>query len=58
MLGLRISRLGGLTAARGAHDRALAAGWDTWCRGSGGLGIGQAAAVARPACRAVTSRAT
>jgi o-succinylbenzoate synthase len=46
MLGLRIARLGGLTAARGAHDRALAAGWDTWCGGADGFGIGQAAAVA------------
>ncbi len=46
MLGLRISRLGGLTAARGAHDRALAAGWQTWCGGAAGFGIGQAAAVA------------
>jgi O-succinylbenzoate synthase len=45
-LGLRIARLGGLTAARGAHDRALAAGWDTWCGGSAGFGVGQAAAVA------------
>jgi O-succinylbenzoate synthase len=46
MLGIRISRLGGLTAARGAHDRALAAGWATWCGGAGGFGVGQAAAVA------------
>lgn len=46
MLGLRIPRLGGLTAARGAHDRALAAGWETWCGGAEGFGIGQAATVA------------
>lgn len=46
MLGIRIGRLGGLTAARGAHDRALAAGWATWCGGAGGFGVGQAAAVA------------
>jgi O-succinylbenzoate synthase len=46
MLGLRIARLGGLTVARSAHDRALAAGWDTWCGGADGFGIGQAAAVA------------
>ncbi|MEV5751224.1 enolase C-terminal domain-like protein [Actinoallomurus sp. NPDC052308] len=46
MLGLRISRLGGLTAARSAHDRALASGWDAWCGGAAGFGIGQAAAVA------------
>jgi O-succinylbenzoate synthase len=44
--GLRIARLGGLTAARGAHDRALAAGWETWCGGADGFGVGQAAAVA------------
>jgi o-succinylbenzoate synthase len=46
VFGLRIARLGGLTAARGAHDRALAAGWDTWCGGADGFGVGQAAAVA------------
>jgi O-succinylbenzoate synthase len=46
MLGLRIPRLGGLTAARSAHDRALAAGWDAWCCGAEGFGIGQAATVA------------
>lgn len=46
MLGLRIPRLGGLTAARGAHDRALAAGWETWCGGAEGFGVGQAATVA------------
>src|SRR3954451_3714614 len=46
MLGLRISRLGGLTAARGAHDRAYAAGWETWFGGADGFRVGQAAAVA------------
>ncbi|MBA9005160.1 enolase C-terminal domain-like protein [Thermomonospora cellulosilytica] len=45
-LDLDIARFGGLTAARGAHDRAYAAGWDVWCGGSGAFGIGQAAAVA------------
>ncbi|WP_433323837.1 enolase C-terminal domain-like protein [Spirillospora sp. CA-294931] len=45
-LNLRIGVLGGLTAARGAHDRACAAGWDIWCTGAGPFGIGQAAAVA------------
>jgi len=45
-LSLRVSRLGGLTAARGAHDRAYAAGWDVWCGGSGVFGIGRAASVA------------
>lgn len=46
MVGLRISRLGGLTATRAAHDRAFAAGWDAWCGGAAGFGVGQAAAVA------------
>ncbi|MFD0689255.1 enolase C-terminal domain-like protein [Actinomadura fibrosa] len=45
-LHLRLDRLGGLTAARSAHDLAYAAGWDVWCSGSGAFGIGQAAAVA------------
>lgn len=45
-LSLRVDRLGGLTAARGAHDRAYAAGWDVWCGGAGPFGIGLAATVA------------
>jgi O-succinylbenzoate synthase len=45
-LSLRVDRFGGLTAARAAHDRAYAAGWDVWCGGPGPFGIGQAAAVA------------
>jgi O-succinylbenzoate synthase len=45
-LALRIGILGGLTAARAAHDRAYAAGWDVWCGGSGVFGIGKAASVA------------
>ncbi|MEO5874416.1 MAG: enolase C-terminal domain-like protein [Streptosporangiaceae bacterium] len=45
-LSLRISRLGGLTAARAAHDRGYAAGWEIWCGGAGAFGVGQAAAVA------------
>ncbi|MCP9947018.1 enolase C-terminal domain-like protein [Actinomadura madurae] len=45
-LHLRLDRLGGLTAARSAHDLAYAAGWDVWCSGCGSFGIGQAAAVA------------
>ncbi|MFC0042577.1 enolase C-terminal domain-like protein [Actinomadura rayongensis] len=45
-LDLRYDRLGGLTAARAAHDRAYAAGWDVWCTGVGVFGVGQAAAVA------------
>jgi o-succinylbenzoate synthase len=46
MLVLRIARLGGLTAARSAHDRALASGWGAWCGDVGGFGVGQAATVA------------
>lgn len=45
-LHLRLDLLGGLTAARSAHDLAYAAGWDVWCSGCGAFGIGQAAAVA------------
>jgi O-succinylbenzoate synthase len=45
-LSLRPAHLGGLTAARSAHDRAYAAGWDVWCGGTGTFGIGQAAEVA------------
>jgi O-succinylbenzoate synthase len=45
-LSLHVDRLGGLTAARAAHDRAYAAGWDVWCGGAGPFGIGQAATVA------------
>lgn len=45
-LNLRVDRLGGLTAARSAHDRAYAAGWDVWCGRAGPFGIGQAATIA------------
>ncbi|MCW2919007.1 MAG: Mandelate racemase/muconate lactonizing protein [Actinomycetia bacterium] len=45
-LSLRVARFGGLTAARAAHDRAYAVGWDVWCAGPGPFGIGQAATVA------------
>jgi O-succinylbenzoate synthase len=45
-LSLHVDRLGGLTAARSAHDRAYAAGWDVWCGRAGPFGIGQAATVA------------
>ncbi|WP_067815883.1 enolase C-terminal domain-like protein [Actinomadura kijaniata] len=54
VLDLRIDLLGGLTAARGAHDRAYAAGWDIWCTGPGAFGIGQAATVALAAMPGVT----
>ncbi|MDX6744419.1 enolase C-terminal domain-like protein [Actinocorallia sp. A-T 12471] len=45
-LSLRVGTLGGLTAARAAHDLAYASGWDIWCGGSGVFGIGKAASVA------------
>jgi O-succinylbenzoate synthase len=54
VLDLSVARMGGLTAARGAHDLAYAAGWDVWCTGTGAFGIGQAAAVALAAMPGVT----
>ncbi|MEW2360203.1 enolase C-terminal domain-like protein [Spirillospora sp. NPDC029432] len=54
VLDLRLSAMGGLTAARSAHDLAYAAGWDVWCTGAGAFGIGQAAAVALAALPGVT----
>ncbi|MFI0356070.1 enolase C-terminal domain-like protein [Actinomadura sp. 9N407] len=54
VLDLRASAMGGLTAARSAHDLAYAAGWDVWCTGTGAFGIGQAAAVALAALPGVT----
>ncbi|MBW8487081.1 enolase C-terminal domain-like protein [Actinomadura parmotrematis] len=53
-LDLRAGPLGGLTAARSAHDRAYAAGWDVWCTGEGAFGVGQAAAVALAALPGMT----
>ncbi|GAA3979467.1 o-succinylbenzoate synthase [Actinomadura viridis] len=54
VLDLSAARMGGLTAARSAHDLAYAAGWDVWCTGTGSFGIGQAAAVALAALPGVT----
>jgi len=54
ILDLSAARLGGLTAARSAHDLAYAAGWDVWCTGTGAFGIAQAAAVALAALPGVT----
>jgi O-succinylbenzoate synthase len=54
VLDLRACAMGGLTAARSAHDLAYAAGWDVWCTGTGAFGIGQAAAVALAALPGVT----
>ncbi|GHC97254.1 o-succinylbenzoate synthase [Nocardiopsis terrae] len=39
-------RLGGLTAARRAVDRAVDAGWQVWCGSSALTGVGRAATVA------------
>ncbi|WP_017569881.1 enolase C-terminal domain-like protein [Nocardiopsis halotolerans] len=40
------TRLGGLTAARRAVDRAVDAGWRVWCGSSATTGVGRAATVA------------
>ncbi|MBB6121922.1 enolase C-terminal domain-like protein [Nocardiopsis algeriensis] len=41
-----VSRLGGLTPARRAVDRAVDAGWQVWCGSSAATGVGRAATVA------------
>ena len=46
ILNIKVSRMGGLTPARLAHDRAVAAGWQVWCGGMHEFGIGRAANVA------------
>jgi O-succinylbenzoate synthase len=46
VLNIKISRMGGLTAARAAHDLARAHGIDVWCGGMHEFGIGRAANVA------------
>ncbi|HEY3682474.1 MAG TPA: o-succinylbenzoate synthase [Streptosporangiaceae bacterium] len=46
VLNIKVSRMGGLTAARAAHERAVAAGWRVWCGGMHEFGIGRAANVA------------
>jgi o-succinylbenzoate synthase len=46
ILNIKVSRMGGLTPARQAHDRAVAAGWQVWCGGMHEFGIGRAANVA------------
>ncbi|WP_068752899.1 enolase C-terminal domain-like protein [Thermobifida cellulosilytica] len=45
-LNLRIVRMGGLTPARRAHDRAVDAGWQVWCGSDHESGLGRAAVVA------------
>lgn len=46
VLNIKVSRLGGLTAARAAHDRAREAGLAVWCGGMHEFGIGRLANVA------------
>lgn len=46
VLNIKVSRMGGLTAAREAHERAVAAGWRVWCGGMHEFGVGRAANVA------------
>lgn len=46
VLNIKVSRMGGLTAAVAAHDRAVAAGWRVWCGGMHEFGVGRAANVA------------
>lgn len=46
VLNIKVSRMGGLTAARAAHDLATAHGLPVWCGGMHEFGIGRAANVA------------
>jgi O-succinylbenzoate synthase len=46
VLNIKVSRMGGLTPACAAHDRATAAGWQVWCGGMHEFGVGRAANVA------------
>jgi O-succinylbenzoate synthase len=46
ILNIKVSRMGGLSTARQAHDRALEAGWQVWCGGMHEFGVGRAANVA------------
>ncbi len=46
VLNVKVSRMGGLTAASAAHARASAAGWQVWCGGMHEFGVGRAANVA------------
>jgi len=46
VLNIKVSRMGGLTAARAAHDRCGQAGIPVWCGGMHEFGIGRAANVA------------
>lgn len=46
ILNIKVSRMGGLTAAKLAHDVAVEAGWPVWCGGMHEFGIGRAANLA------------
>ena len=46
VLNIKVSRMGGLTAARRAHDVARDAGVPVWCGGMHEFGVGRAANVA------------
>ncbi|GLY76465.1 o-succinylbenzoate synthase [Actinoallomurus iriomotensis] len=46
VLNIKVSRMGGLTVAGIAHDRAVEAGWRVWCGGMHEFGVGRAANVA------------
>ncbi|WP_037064479.1 o-succinylbenzoate synthase [Pseudonocardia acaciae] len=46
VLNIKVSRMGGLTPAREAHQRAVDAGWRVWCGGMHEFGVGRAANVA------------
>lgn len=46
VLNIKVSRMGGLTAARAAHDRAQNAGIPVWCGGMHEFGIGRVVNVA------------
>ena len=46
VLNIKVSRMGGLSAARAAHDVAVEAGIPVWCGGMHEFGVGRAANVA------------
>lgn len=46
VLNIKVSRMGGLSVARAAHDLCQQAGWPVWCGGMHEFGIGRAANVA------------
>lgn len=52
-LNLSVARMGGLTPARRAADRAADAGWQVWCGSDAESGVGRAAIVALASLTAV-----